>query len=85
VIARAFAGHAESGSDMTITNYVKADISEVAEALAALTGGAPSLGVLRQRREQARCHRNSAGGRYWGGQPSVRVVGLAPAQVGWLA
>jgi integrase len=37
-VARAYAGHAESGSDLTTTTYVKADISEVAEALAALTG-----------------------------------------------
>ncbi|MET8854526.1 site-specific integrase [Amycolatopsis sp. NPDC004625] len=37
-VARAYAGHAESGSDLTTTTYVKADLSEVAEALAALTG-----------------------------------------------
>ncbi|WP_328452752.1 tyrosine-type recombinase/integrase [Amycolatopsis sp. NBC_00438] len=37
-VARAYAGHAESGSDLTTTSYVKADISEVAEALAGLTG-----------------------------------------------
>jgi integrase len=37
-VARAYAGHADSGSDLTTTTYVKADITEVAAALAALTG-----------------------------------------------
>ncbi|WP_432854890.1 tyrosine-type recombinase/integrase [Amycolatopsis sp. CA-161197] len=37
-VARAFAGHADTGSDLTTTTYVKADITEVAAALAALTG-----------------------------------------------
>jgi integrase/recombinase XerC len=46
-VARAFAGHAESGSDMTTTSYVKADISEIADALAALTGEAHPLAPVR--------------------------------------
>ncbi|EME52258.1 tyrosine-type recombinase/integrase [Amycolatopsis decaplanina] len=37
-VARAYAGHADTGSDLTTTSYVKADITEVAAALAALTG-----------------------------------------------
>ncbi|MGV9362062.1 tyrosine-type recombinase/integrase [Amycolatopsis sp. NPDC003731] len=37
-VARAYAGHADSGSDLTTTTYVKADITEVANALSALTG-----------------------------------------------
>lgn len=37
-VARAYAGHADSGSDLTTTAYTKADITEVAAALSALTG-----------------------------------------------
>lgn len=37
-IARAYAGHTDTSSDLTTTSYVKADITEVATALAALTG-----------------------------------------------
>jgi hypothetical protein len=37
-IARAYAGHADTSSDLTTTTYVKADIIEVAAALTALTG-----------------------------------------------
>ena len=37
-VARAYAGHAESGSDSSTTTYIKADITEVAAALSALTG-----------------------------------------------
>ncbi|KFZ80858.1 integrase [Amycolatopsis sp. MJM2582] len=37
-VARAYAGHSDTGSDLTTTSYVKADITEVAAALAALTG-----------------------------------------------
>lgn len=37
-VARAYAGHADTSSDLTTTSYVKADITEVATALAALTG-----------------------------------------------
>lgn len=37
-VARAYAGHADSGSDLTTTTYVKADITEVAAALSALAG-----------------------------------------------
>jgi integrase len=38
-IARAYAGHADSGADAgTTTTYVRATIHEVASALAALTG-----------------------------------------------
>ncbi|MEU7785498.1 site-specific integrase [Amycolatopsis sp. NPDC049159] len=36
-VALAYAGHADSGSDLT-TTYVKADITDVANALSALTG-----------------------------------------------
>jgi integrase/recombinase XerC len=46
-VARAYAGHAESGSDLTTTSYVKADIGEVAEALAALTGEPHPLAPVR--------------------------------------
>ncbi|WP_306661832.1 hypothetical protein [Amycolatopsis magusensis] len=52
-VARAFAGHAESGSDMTTTSYVKADISEVADALAALTGEPHPLAPARPQRSTA--------------------------------
>jgi integrase/recombinase XerC len=38
-VARAFAGHSESGGDTGATaTYIKADRAEVAAALAALTG-----------------------------------------------
>ncbi|WP_290050068.1 hypothetical protein [Amycolatopsis solani] len=37
-ISVAYAGHAESGSDSSTTTYIKADITEVAAALSALTG-----------------------------------------------
>jgi len=38
-VARAFAGHAESGGDVGSTaTYIKADLSEIAAAVAALTG-----------------------------------------------
>jgi hypothetical protein len=36
-VARAYAGHADTSSDLTTTSYIKADITEVAAALAALT------------------------------------------------
>ncbi|MDI5979849.1 tyrosine-type recombinase/integrase [Amycolatopsis magusensis] len=52
-VARAFAGHAESGSDMTTTSYVKADISEVAAALATLTGEPHPLAPARPQRSTA--------------------------------
>ncbi|WP_414942675.1 tyrosine-type recombinase/integrase [Amycolatopsis sp. cmx-11-51] len=44
-VARAYAGHADTGSDLTTTSYVKADITEVAAALAALTGEPHPLAV----------------------------------------
>lgn len=37
-IARAFAGHAESANAGTTATYVRANLSEIAAALAALTG-----------------------------------------------
>jgi integrase/recombinase XerC len=38
-VARAFAGHSESSGDSGATaTYIKADLAEVAAALAALTG-----------------------------------------------
>jgi integrase/recombinase XerC len=38
-VARAYAGHADSGSDAgTTTTYIRASVQEVAAALAALVG-----------------------------------------------
>jgi hypothetical protein len=38
-VARAFAGHTDSGGDtVTTTTYVRASLQEIAAALAALTG-----------------------------------------------
>jgi len=43
-VARSFAGHASSSHDATTTTYVRADIHEVAAALATLTGEPHPLG-----------------------------------------
>lgn len=37
-VARAYAGHTDSGGDATTTTYIRATLSEIAAALAALTG-----------------------------------------------
>jgi hypothetical protein len=42
-VARAYAGHTDSGSAGTTVTYIRADIHEVAAALAALTGEAHPL------------------------------------------
>jgi integrase/recombinase XerC len=49
-VARAYAGHTDSGGDSGATStYVRADISEVAAALAALTGEPHPLAVPEER------------------------------------
>jgi integrase/recombinase XerC len=43
-VARAYAGHTDSGNAGTTATYIRADVHEVAAALAALTGEAHPLG-----------------------------------------
>jgi hypothetical protein len=37
-VARAYAGHTDSGGDASTTTYIRASVQEVARALAALVG-----------------------------------------------
>ena len=37
-VARAFAGHSDTGGDVGSTTYIKSDLGEIAAAVAALTG-----------------------------------------------